>query len=83
MDDRARLGITLRLVGPVVEIVGLSLFLVGGARPEPPPVLGMPVRLLGTIVLAAGLGVVVAGLALSYGPGRRPKSGREDMDLRL
>ena len=70
MASRQQLGLTLRLLGPTVELIGLILFLndpAGRTR-----VLGLPARTIGLALLAVGLVLVLAGLWMSRRVRRRP-----------
>lgn len=73
-----QLGLTLRLLGPLIQIVGIVLFL-GGGEPES-RVAGIPTRSAGLGLIAIGLLPVIVGVLLSA---RRPPRRRGYPGLRL
>lgn len=77
-------GVSLRLLGPVVEIIGLVLIL--DPRTEQRRFVGIPGRVLAFTLLGIGLIMVIAGLVISTMARRstvRAKRARDDLDLRL
>jgi hypothetical protein len=74
-------GLMLRMLGPVVEIIGIILFL--GGRGRRANVLGLPQGVLGLVLIGVGLVMVVVGLGLSMGRRRRREPTDRDADLRL
>ncbi len=80
MTPRQR-GYLYRLFGPLVQIVGIILFLNGqqtGARWA-----GLAVAMWGLILVAIGLVFVVFGLILSYRKRRAQKPEESDYRLKL
>ena len=67
----ARTGVTLRLLGPLIEVICLILLL--RERDRGRQVLGLPVEYPLYAGLALGLALVVVGLALSRPAPRRPR----------
>jgi hypothetical protein len=67
-------GITLRLAGPVVQVIGLILGLIAKFVPgaETYSLGGLPLHRLGVVAFLAGLMLVVAGLILSITSRSRP-----------
>jgi hypothetical protein len=66
-----RTGVTLRLLGPLIEVVCLILLL--RWRDQGRQVLGFPVEYPLYAGLALGLALVLVGLALSRPAPRRPR----------
>ncbi len=70
MLKRQQIGLTLRLLGPLIEILGLMLFLDDPENRK--SYLGLPIRQIGLFGLVLGLVFVLAGLWLT----RRSKRSR-------
>jgi hypothetical protein len=68
--SRAAWGISLRLAGPVVQVLGLIAMLAPGA--EAYSLGGVPLHRLGVVAFLAGLMLVVVGLAISIWSRARP-----------
>lgn len=84
MSRLSLIGMSLRLLGPVVEIVGLILLL--DPRSERIGFAGMRARPLAFTLISVGLVMVIAGLVLSTSWRRRRSKGgdkRPDLDLHL
>jgi hypothetical protein len=68
----ARIGLVLRLIGPVLEIACIGLLLGNFGRGR--SVFGQPIEPLLYLGVALGLAMVALGLGLSsHRPGRRPR----------
>ena len=67
----ARTGVTLRLLGPLIEVACLIVLL--KVRDQGRQILGMPVEYPLYAGLALGLAMVVVGLVLSQPAPRRPR----------
>ncbi len=73
------LGLLLRLVGPLIEIVALMAYLQNRGRDV--RILGVPVETLCFVGIGLGLCLVIAGLGLSYRRPRPRKRPSFDLDL--
>jgi hypothetical protein len=71
MAMTARTGLTLRLLGPLIEVVCVILLL--RVRDQGKQLAGVPIEYPLYAGLAIGLGLVVAGLILSQNAPRRPR----------
>lgn len=80
MTPRQR-GVAYRLFGPLVQIVGIILFLTGQQSGE--RWMGLPVAMWGLILVAVGLAFVVFGLLLSYRKKRTKPAEESDFRLKL
>lgn len=70
MASRIQIGLALRLLGPLIQIVGIWIFL---NSPDPRAlVAGVPARWVALGALGVGLVMVAIGLVLSHRR-RRPK----------
>ncbi len=79
VESTRTLGVVLRLVGPLLQMVGIVLFL--DTRDRGRTIAGVSARTAGLGLVAAGLVIVIVGLLLS---GRRPKRKRmprHELDL--
>jgi Ca2+/Na+ antiporter len=78
--NQRQIGLLLRAVGPIIQIVGIILFVDG--RRSRIRLAGMSQTMIGLVLIAVGLALVVAGLWMTYS-GRKKQLDRDESDYNI